>query len=54
MEEYAHRKNIERFEHELRFEVDPARRDLLGRLLRDERVLLDRAIAAKMAERRPL
>jgi len=53
MEEYAHRKNIERFEHDLLLETDPARRALLKGLLRDERAHLESAVAAKIAERKP-
>ncbi len=42
MEEFAHRQNIERFEHELEREIDPNRRAMLERLLAEERAHLDR------------
>ncbi len=50
MEEHAHRKNIERFEHDLLLETDPARCALLKGLLRNERGQLERVVAAKAAE----
>ncbi len=47
MEEYAHRKNIERFESELRGEIDPQRRSLFRRLLDDESAKLDRLLSSR-------
>lgn len=42
MEEFAHRQNIERFEHELEREMNPNRRAMLERLLAEEREHLER------------
>lgn len=51
MEEYAHRKNIERFEHDLENEADPGQRDLIERLLRTEREQLARVLRDKARPR---
>jgi rubrerythrin len=47
MEEYAHRKNIERFESALARESDPSARKRLEKLLQDERKHLDRVLREK-------
>jgi len=49
MEEYAHRKNIERFERELASEQDPHRRDLIRTLLTTEQQQLARVLREKGA-----
>jgi hypothetical protein len=56
MEEYAHRKNIERFERELASEQDPRRRGLIENLLTSEheqlaRVLREQGASSKKAVR---
>lgn len=48
MEEFAHRQNVERFEHALAHEPDPKRRDLLERLLAEERQHLKRLWAERI------
>ena len=47
MEEYAHRKNIERFERELASEQDPHQRRLIEGLLEAERHQLTRMLREK-------
>ena len=47
MEEYAHRRNIERFERELASEGDPGRRKLIEDLLATEREQLARVMGDK-------
>jgi DNA-binding TFAR19-related protein (PDSD5 family) len=47
MEEYAHRKNIERFENALRIEADSQRRSLLRQLLNNERERLEQLVSAR-------
>lgn len=49
MEEWAHRKNIERFERDLRSETDPHKRRRLEELLALERSRLAEAIRNKPA-----
>ena len=41
---YAHQANVERFERELASETNPERRELLERLLEEERVQLKRVL----------
>ncbi len=41
MEEYAHRKNIERFERDLQRETDPGRHAILSEILAAERLRLE-------------
>jgi len=47
MEEYAHRRNVERFERELAAESDPRRRQLIEDLLETEREQLARVMGEK-------
>ena len=47
MEEYVHRRNIERFERELTSEGDPSRRKLIEDLLGAERERLARIMDEK-------
>lgn len=47
MEEYAHRKNIERFERELSAETDPDKRRMLEQLLAEERSRLKTVLRQK-------
>lgn len=49
MEEYAHRRNIERFERELACETDPRRRKALQDILAMEQDMLTRVIHKKNA-----
>ena len=47
MEEYAHRKNIERFERDLASETDPEKRKVLEKVLADERARLKAVLRQK-------
>lgn len=47
MEEFAHRQNIERLEHELEREIDPVRRALFHQLLAEERAQLERILCER-------
>lgn len=51
MEEYAHRRNVERFERELASEGDPGRRKFIESLLETEREQLARVIREKASTR---
>jgi hypothetical protein len=51
MEEYAHRRNIERFERDLAAETDPMRRKSLEDILASEREQLERVLSEKSGTR---
>ena len=51
MEEYAHRRNIERFERELAAESDPTRRKVIAGILKAEREGLARVLSEKAKDR---
>lgn len=53
MEEYAHRKNIERFEQDLASETDADRRRLIEGLLERERNRLTAVLEEKARQPRP-
>jgi hypothetical protein len=53
VEEYAHRKNIDRFERAIAEEPDPDLRERLERLLAEEREQLQRVLREKAGQAQP-